>query len=132
MAEVTLTLENFWSLREQLPLVDARSEGEFAQSYIPGAINIPILNNAERVQVGTLYKQAGPEKATLKGFELVGPRFHLIQREALRKFPAKKLIDWLEDTKPTEVLPLMQFENRIPLSYWVEKQVLPKQYCFKS
>ena len=92
MAEVTLTLENFWTLREQLPLVDARSEGEFAQSHIPGAINIPILDNTERIQVGTLYKQAGPEKATLKGFELVGPRFHLIQREALRKFPAKKLI----------------------------------------
>ena len=92
MAEVTLTLEIFWTLREQLPLVDARSEGEFAQSHIPGAINIPILDNAERIQVGTLYKQAGPEKATLKGFELVGPRFHLIQREALRKFPAKKLI----------------------------------------
>ena len=92
MAEVSLTLENFWTLRDQLPLVDARSEGEFAQSHIPGAINMPILNNAERIQVGTLYKQAGPEKATLKGFELVGPRFHLIQREALRKFPAKKLI----------------------------------------
>jgi tRNA 2-selenouridine synthase len=92
MAEVTLTLENFWTLRDQLPLVDARSEGEFEQSHIPGAINMPILNNAERIQVGTLYKQAGPEKATLKGFELVGPRFHLIQREALRKFPTKKLI----------------------------------------
>lgn len=92
MAEVTLTLENFWKLREQLPLVDARSEGEFTQSHIPGAINIPILNNAERIQVGTLYKQAGAEKATLKGFELVGPRFHLIQREALRNFPTKKLI----------------------------------------
>ena len=92
MAEITLTLENFWTLREQLPLVDARSEGEFAQSHIPGAINIPILNNAERIQVGTLYKQAGPEKATLKGFELVGPRFHLIQREALRNFPNKKVM----------------------------------------
>ena len=92
MAEVTLSLENFWTLREQLPLVDARSEGEFAQSHIPGAINIPILNNAERIQVGTLYKQAGPEKATLKGFELVGPRFHLIQREALRNFPNKKVM----------------------------------------
>ena len=92
MAEVSLTLENFWTLREQLPLVDARSEGEFAQSHIPGAINIPILNNAERIQVGTLYKQAGPEKATLKGFELVGPRFHLIQREALRKFANKKVM----------------------------------------
>jgi tRNA 2-selenouridine synthase len=92
MAEVTLTLDNFWTLREQLPLVDARSEGEFAQSHILGAINIPILNNAERIQVGTLYKQAGPEKATLKGFELVGPRFHLIQREALRNFPNKKVM----------------------------------------
>ncbi len=92
MAEVTLTLDNFWTLREQLPLVDARSEGEFAQSHIPGAINIPILNNAERIKVGTLYKQAGPEKATLKGFELVGPRFHLIQREALRNFPNKKVM----------------------------------------
>jgi tRNA 2-selenouridine synthase len=92
MAEVILTLENFWTLREQLPLVDARSEGEFAQSHIPGAINIPILDNAERIQVGTLYKQAGPEKATLKGFELVGPRFHLIQREALRNFPNKKVM----------------------------------------
>ena len=92
MAEITLTLENFWTLREKLPLVDARSEGEFEQSHIPGAINIPILNNAERIQVGTLYKQAGPEKATLKGFELVGPRFHLIQREALRNFLDKKII----------------------------------------
>ncbi|MEY3565026.1 MAG: hypothetical protein RJA23_1196 [Bacteroidota bacterium] len=92
MAEVSLTLENFWTLREQLPLVDARSEGEFAQSHIPGAINTPILNNAERIQVGTFYKQAGPEKAILKGFELVGPRFHLIQREALRNFPNKKVM----------------------------------------
>lgn len=92
MAEVTLTLENFWTLRENLPLVDARSEGEFEQSHIPGAINIPILNNFERIQVGTLYKQAGPEKATLKGFELVGPRFHLIQQEALRLFSEKKII----------------------------------------
>ena len=92
MAEVILTLENFWTLRDQLPLVDARSEGEFAQSHIPEAINVPILNNSERIQVGTLYKQAGPEKATLKGFELVGPRFHLIQREALRNFPNKKVM----------------------------------------
>ncbi len=92
MPEVTLTLDRFWTLRQQLPVVDARSEGEFEQSRIPGAVNIPILNNAERIFVGTLYKTAGAEKATLKGFELVGPRFHLIQKEALQLFPAKKLI----------------------------------------
>jgi len=92
MAEVTLSLDQFWTLRQQLPVVDARSEGEFEQSHLPGAVNIPILNNAERITVGTLYKTAGAEKATLKGFELVGPRFHLIQKEALRLFPNKKLI----------------------------------------
>ena len=92
MAEVLLSLDQFWTLRQQLPVVDARSEGEFEQSHIPGAVNIPILNNDERITVGTLYKNAGAEKATLKGFELVGPRFHLIQKEALRLFPNKKLI----------------------------------------
>jgi len=92
MAEQLITLEKFWTMREKFPMVDARSENEFAQSNIPGAINLPILNNQERITVGTLYKQQGPEKAILKGFELVGPRFHLIQKDALKKFPEKKII----------------------------------------
>ncbi len=92
MAERLIRLDDFWTLREQIPLIDARSEGEFAQSHIPGAFNLPILNNQERIVVGTLYKEKGAEKATLKGFELVGPRFHLIQKEALRQFPEKKII----------------------------------------
>ena len=92
MAETLISLSEFWTLRKQMPIVDARSEGEFAQSHIPGAVNLPILNNQERIEVGTLYKQKGPEKAILKGFELVGPRFHQIQKEALAKFPEKKII----------------------------------------
>ncbi|HSF53301.1 MAG TPA: tRNA 2-selenouridine(34) synthase MnmH [Algoriphagus sp.] len=92
MAEKLITLEEFWTLREQLPMVDARSEGEFAQSHIPGADNLPILNNQERIVVGTLYKEKGSETATLKGFELVGPRFHQIQKEAIRLFPDRKII----------------------------------------
>ncbi|PZX53335.1 tRNA 2-selenouridine(34) synthase MnmH [Algoriphagus chordae] len=92
MAEQLISLDEFWSLRDQYPMIDARSEGEFAQSHIPGAINIPILNNSERIVVGTLYKEKGSEEATIKGFELVGPRFHLILRETLKKFPDKKII----------------------------------------
>lgn len=92
MVEEIISLEKFWQLRLQIPIVDARSEGEFAQSHIPGAVNMPILNDEERVVVGTLYKNAGSEKATLKGFELVGPRFHLLQKEALKQFPDKKII----------------------------------------
>jgi tRNA 2-selenouridine synthase len=92
MAERLISLEEFWKLREQLPLIDARSEGEFVQSQIPGSINLPILTNEERVKVGTLYKENGALEATLKGFELVGPRFYLIQKEALERFPDRKAI----------------------------------------
>lgn len=92
MTEQLISLDEFWTLREQMPMIDARSEGEFAQSRIPKSLNIPILNNEERIVVGTLYKEKGSIEATLKGFELVGPRFHAIQKEALSKFPSKKII----------------------------------------
>jgi tRNA 2-selenouridine synthase len=57
-------------------LIDARSEGEFRRGHIPGAVNIPLLNDAARVVVGTTYKQQGRSEAVLKGFELAGPLFH--------------------------------------------------------
>jgi tRNA 2-selenouridine synthase len=94
MAEKMISLDEFWVLRDQIPIIDARSEGEFELGHLPNAQNIPILNNEERVVVGTIYKEKGAEKATLKGFELVGPRFHLIQKEALKKFPSKKIITY--------------------------------------
>ncbi|TDK46616.1 tRNA 2-selenouridine(34) synthase MnmH [Algoriphagus formosus] len=92
MSETLITLSDFFELRKSLPILDARSEGEFAQSHIPGAINLPILNDQERKIVGTLYKEKGSEAATLKGFELVGPRFHEIQKAVIEKFPERKII----------------------------------------
>ena len=38
-------------------IIDTRSESEFAEDHIPGAVNYPVLNDNERVRVGTLYKQ---------------------------------------------------------------------------
>ena len=55
-------------------LVDARSPDEFAEATIPGAINVPILDNAERAEVGTLYKQVGKQQARLRGVEIVAPK----------------------------------------------------------
>ncbi|MDN3205133.1 tRNA 2-selenouridine(34) synthase MnmH [Algoriphagus sediminis] len=92
MPEQLIDLDEFLALRAKLPIVDARSEKEFEQSHIPNSINIPILNNQERKIVGTLYKQKGNEQATLKGFELVGPRFHEIQKSALENYPEKKIL----------------------------------------
>ena len=71
---MTVNIEEFFSLRRRLPVVDVRSEGEFESGHIPNAINLPLLNNAERVVVGTTYKQLGQSEAIAAGFRLVGPR----------------------------------------------------------
>lgn len=67
-------------------LVDVRSPGEFAEATIPGAINIPILDNTERAEIGTLYKQVGRRDARKRGIEIVAPKIPemLWQIEAAR------------------------------------------------
>lgn len=52
-------------------IIDARSEGEFLLDHLPGAINCPVLNDQERVRVGTLYKQVGAFEAKKLGAALV-------------------------------------------------------------
>jgi tRNA 2-selenouridine synthase len=56
------------------PLIDLRSPAEFAQGHIPGATNLPLFDNDERAEIGTLYKQQGRQAAVLRGLALVGPR----------------------------------------------------------
>ncbi|MEM6276070.1 MAG: tRNA 2-selenouridine(34) synthase MnmH [Pseudomonadota bacterium] len=44
-------------------IIDVRSPAEFAEDHVPGAINLPVLNNEERAEIGTIYKQVSPFKA---------------------------------------------------------------------
>jgi tRNA 2-selenouridine synthase len=37
-------------------VIDARSEREYAEDHIPGAINLPVVNNDEYAEVGTLHR----------------------------------------------------------------------------
>ncbi|MBL7812097.1 MAG: tRNA 2-selenouridine(34) synthase MnmH [Bacteroidetes bacterium] len=60
---------------KEYALIDVRSEAEFERGHIPGAVNIPILRNEERVAIGTAYKQQGRDAAVTLGYEMVGPRF---------------------------------------------------------
>jgi len=55
--------------------IDARSPSEFAAGHIPGAINIPILDDAQRHDVGVCYKEKGNNAAIELGFELAGGDF---------------------------------------------------------
>ncbi len=52
-------------------IIDVRSESEFAEDHIPGAVNYPVLNDAERIVIGTLYKQVSAFDAKKAGAALV-------------------------------------------------------------
>lgn len=52
-------------------IIDVRSEAEFAEDHVPDALNCPVLNNAERARVGTLYKQVSAFEAKKVGAALV-------------------------------------------------------------
>lgn len=52
-------------------VIDVRSPAEYAEDHLPGAINLPVLNNQERAEVGTLYKQVSAFVARKQGAALV-------------------------------------------------------------
>jgi len=58
-------------LRRQTPLLDVRAPAEFAHGNLPQSVNLPILNDHERAQIGTMYKKEGPAAATNLGHRLV-------------------------------------------------------------
>ncbi|HEY6900183.1 MAG TPA: tRNA 2-selenouridine(34) synthase MnmH [Puia sp.] len=74
-----------------IPIADVRTPAEFAQGHIPGAFNLPLFSNEERVQVGTTYKQKSREAAILLGFDLTGPKWSGFIKTALELAPDKKI-----------------------------------------
>ena len=70
-------------LKNQRPVIDVRAPEEYGKGSIPSAINLPILNNDERRQVGVCYKNHGQRKAIELGQKLV--------TESIR---SKRVSDW--------------------------------------
>lgn len=88
----SLDIEEFLQAAEKTPIIDVRTPLEFAHAHIPGAYNLPIFSNEERVLVGTCYKQKGREEAILLGFDLTGPKWSGFIKEALTIAPEKKIL----------------------------------------
>lgn len=70
---MTLTLDRVAgpSLEGFDDIIDVRAPAEFAEDHLPGAINLPVLDDAERERVGTIYKQVSPFDARKIGAALV-------------------------------------------------------------
>jgi tRNA 2-selenouridine synthase len=64
----TITLPH--DLGEFTEIIDVRSPSEFAEDHLPGAVNLPVLNDEERVEVGTLY-QSNPFEARRLGAKFI-------------------------------------------------------------
>ncbi|MFN3294479.1 MAG: tRNA 2-selenouridine(34) synthase MnmH [Gemmobacter sp.] len=52
-------------------IIDVRAPAEYAEDHLPGAISLPVLDDAERARVGTIYKQVNPFTARKLGAALV-------------------------------------------------------------
>ncbi|MFZ5754619.1 MAG: tRNA 2-selenouridine(34) synthase MnmH [Bacillota bacterium] len=72
-------MENLINIEEALGLdnvlfIDLRSPCEYEEAHIPGALNLPLMEDDERAMVGTIYKQESPEKAVDRGFAIIAPK----------------------------------------------------------
>jgi tRNA 2-selenouridine synthase len=67
-------------------ILDARSETEYAEDHLPGAVNWPSLDNEQRKLIGTIYKQVSPFEAQKRGAALVAANIaRHIEREVADK-----------------------------------------------
>jgi len=66
------TTDNFHRLVvDSVPLIDVRAPVEFAAGAFPTAVNLPLMNDDERHQVGICYKAQGQAAAIALGHSLV-------------------------------------------------------------
>lgn len=69
-------------------VIDVRSPAEFADDHLPGAINLPVLDDQERRIIGTLYKQQGAFEARRLGAAMVAANLSRHLRGPLAHRPA--------------------------------------------
>lgn len=73
-------------LHEFDTIIDARSEAEYEQDHLPGAVNWPTLDNEQRRNIGTLYKQVNAFEAKKRGAALAARNIAAhIEREVIDK-----------------------------------------------
>jgi tRNA 2-selenouridine synthase len=71
-------------------ILDARSPSEFAEDHLPEASCTPVLNDEQRITVGTLYKQSSAFDAKKLGAALVAQNIAFLLQEQLQDKPK----DW--------------------------------------
>lgn len=79
-----LPARDFLALSKGGPIIDVRSPGEYLQGHIPGTVSVPLFDDAERAEVGTVYAKRGRDAAITLGFQLVAPKLNAYRKAILR------------------------------------------------
>ncbi|MEN9962940.1 MAG: tRNA 2-selenouridine(34) synthase MnmH [Bacteroidota bacterium] len=79
-----ISISEFLSLADSIPVFDVRSPGEYHHAHIPGAYSLPLFTDEERAIVGTAYKQQGKQPAVKIGLDYFGPKMKSIIEEVER------------------------------------------------
>jgi tRNA 2-selenouridine synthase len=87
----SISINDYLRMDVPIALIDVRTPAEFEHGHIPGANNMPLFSNEERVKVGTTYKQISREEAILVGFDLTGSKWSGFIKAALLIAPDKKI-----------------------------------------
>lgn len=87
MSLTTITAEDaLRRLDEFDTIIDARSEDEYAEDHLPGALNWPTLTNQQRHEIGTTYKQVNAFEAKKRGAAIAARNIAAhIEREVIAK-----------------------------------------------
>ncbi len=76
-----------WSNKSYDDIIDVRTPFEFSEDHIPSAINLPVLDNSERVFIGKKYKQESPFIAKKIGAAIVSENISKHIKNSLLKKP---------------------------------------------
>jgi tRNA 2-selenouridine synthase len=88
-----ITLQELLELQKkrELTLIDVRSPSEYAEATIPGSRNIPLFDDAERAEIGTIYKQVSIPAAKERGLEIVSAKLPAFVK-AFNEIPTDKAV----------------------------------------
>lgn len=91
-----ITIDKLLDLKSKnaMTLIDVRSPSEYRNSTIPGSMNIPLFNDEERAEIGTIYKQISPEAAEDRGLEIVSAKLPEFVREFKKVEGEKTVFCW--------------------------------------
>lgn len=107
----SISIDQYFKEYKEWPIIDVRSPGEYHKGHIPDAINMPLFNDEERAEVGTLYKQKSKKAAILRGLDIAGGKMSSFVQEAHQLFRDKEVAVhcWRGGKRSGSVATLLEF-----------------------